>query len=99
MHMQAARLAFDSWTDMNPAFDHYVLDDAEVDAFVAAHYNESVLAGFRALPLGVMRADIFRCDRSKVGGKTPNVTRLKTHQSNVWGLHTRKPLLDRAQWT
>ena len=58
--MQAARDAFDSWTNMNPEYDHFVLDDVEVDAFVAAHYNRSVLTGFRALPLGVMRADLFR---------------------------------------
>ena len=59
--MQAALNSTRTWTDRNPHFDHYILDDDAVDAFVATHYNELVLAGFRALPLGVMRADLFRC--------------------------------------
>jgi mannosyltransferase OCH1-like enzyme len=55
---------FDLWTKLNPLWDHVMLDDEEIDAFVAANYNESVLQAFRALPIGVMKADAFRCARA-----------------------------------
>lgn len=51
---------YNTWTKQHPNWDHYFLDDAEVDAFVAAHYNRTVLQAFRDMPLGVMRADVFR---------------------------------------
>ena len=54
---------YNSWTRHNPEWDHLFLDDDEVDAFVAAHYNQTVLKSFRDMPLGVMRADVFRCAR------------------------------------
>lgn len=51
---------FNSWTEKNPTWDHYFLDDEEVATFVAAHYNDTVQEAFRDLPLGVMKADVFR---------------------------------------
>lgn len=51
---------FNSWTTQNPGWDHYFMDDADVEAFVAAHYNDTVLQTFKEMPLGVMRADVFR---------------------------------------
>jgi hypothetical protein len=57
---QAGVECFDSWTKLNPEYDHFLLDDEEVDQFVKLHFNASVLEGFRAMPLGVMRADVFR---------------------------------------
>lgn len=51
---------FNVWTTKNPGYDHYFLDDQDVEAFVAAHYNDTVLQSFRKLPIDVMRADVFR---------------------------------------
>lgn len=51
---------FNSWSKLNPAWDHFFMDDEDIDAFVAAHYNNTVLEAFRDMPLGVMRADAFR---------------------------------------
>ena len=56
---------YNSWTRQNPQWDHFFMDDKEVDAFVAEHYNETVLKAFREMPLGVMRADAFRCARRR----------------------------------
>jgi hypothetical protein len=50
----------ETWSMKNPAWDHFVLDDVEVDQFVSKFYNNSVLEAFRAMPRGVMRADAFR---------------------------------------
>jgi mannosyltransferase OCH1-like enzyme len=49
-----------TWRDKNPGWDQCLLDDAEVDVFMVQHFNESVVAAFRKLPLPVMRADFFR---------------------------------------
>jgi mannosyltransferase OCH1-like enzyme len=49
-----------TWKDKNPGWDQRLLDDAEVDAFMVQHFNESVVAAFRKLPVPVMRADFFR---------------------------------------
>ena len=51
---------FNSWTKFNPGWDQYFMDDEDVEAFVAAHYNDTVLQAFKDLPLGVMKADLFR---------------------------------------
>lgn len=54
-----AKIMF-SWKDKNPGWDQRLLDDDEVDAFMVQHFNESVVAAFRKLPVPVMRADFFR---------------------------------------
>lgn len=51
---------YNSWTKLNPGWDQYFLDDEDIEAFVAAHYNDTVLQAFQDLPLGVMKADLFR---------------------------------------
>lgn len=51
---------FNSWTKLNPGWDQYFMDDDDIEAFVAAHYNDTVLQAFHDLPLGVMKADLFR---------------------------------------
>lgn len=51
---------FNSWSMYNQEFDHFFLDDEAVFEFVARHYNQSVSDAFRAMPLGVMRADAVR---------------------------------------
>lgn len=51
---------FNSWTTKNPGYDHYFMDDEDIEAFIAAHYNDTVLQTFKEMPLGVMKADVFR---------------------------------------
>lgn len=52
---------FQSWSAYNPTYVHFLLDDAEIETFVLEHYNSTVLKAFRDMPVGVMRADAFRC--------------------------------------
>jgi hypothetical protein len=50
-----------TWRDLNDeSWDIRVMDDAQVDVWVATHFNASITQAFRALPLGVMRADAWR---------------------------------------
>lgn len=50
----------DTWLRMNPGYEHRLLDDAGIDAYMATHCDEATLSVFRSLPLGVMRADMWR---------------------------------------
>ena len=51
----------DSWDRHNPGWEHAVLDDADMFAVMSDRYDEGFMQKFRDLPLGVMRADVFRC--------------------------------------
>lgn len=51
---------FNSWTKHNPGWDQYFMDDEDIEVFVAAHYNDTVVQAFKEMPLGVMKADVFR---------------------------------------
>lgn len=64
---------FNSWTSFNQGYDHFFLDDAEVLEFVREHYNQSVVDAFKAMPLGVMRADAVRCVLLLCNGISVNV--------------------------
>jgi mannosyltransferase OCH1-like enzyme len=49
-----------SWRELNPGWEYRFMDDREVDQFVREEVDDEVYGIFRALPLGVMRADFWR---------------------------------------
>lgn len=49
-----------TWQDRNPGVPCHLFDDAEIDACMATHFDAATLSVFRSLPLGVMRADMWR---------------------------------------
>ncbi len=49
-----------SWRERNPAYEYTFFTDDEIDAFMAKHFDSATVAVFRALPIGVMRADMWR---------------------------------------
>lgn len=51
-----------SWSRWNPTWSHFFLDDESMYQVMAQHYDADFIEKFRSLPLGVMRADFFRCD-------------------------------------
>lgn len=51
----------DSWDRHSPDWEHAVLDDADMFAIMSEQYDADFMRKFRDLPLGVMRADVFRC--------------------------------------
>ncbi len=55
-----AAVCRDSWTSLNPGWDYRFVDDAGIARFVRETVSPDVYALFRALPLGVMRADFWR---------------------------------------
>lgn len=50
----------DTWLRLNPGCVYDFLDDAGIDAYMERHCDEATLTVFRSLPLGVMRADMWR---------------------------------------
>lgn len=57
--------AFRSWQRYNPTWAHIFVDDIDMRGLLAEHYNTSFMAEFDRLPLGVMKADFFRCGLPK----------------------------------
>lgn len=49
-----------SWRERNPAYEYTFFTDDDIDAFMAKHFDSATVAVFRALPIGVMRADMWR---------------------------------------
>lgn len=55
-----AAVCRESWKRMNTQWDLRFLDDAEIDAMMASSFPGAAVETFRAFPLGVMRADMWR---------------------------------------
>lgn len=53
--------AYKSWSRWNPSWSHFFLDDDDMYTVMARHYDADFIDKFKELPLGVMRADFFRC--------------------------------------
>jgi mannosyltransferase OCH1-like enzyme len=49
-----------SWIVKNPDFKWYYFDDDKCDRFIRDHFNDEFYEMYTALPLGVMRSDIWR---------------------------------------
>ena len=53
----------------NPAFDHYLYDDADCRSFIEANFDEEVLSAYDKLIPGAYKADLWRyCVLYKNGG-------------------------------
>lgn len=55
-----ARSLVESWRELNSGWKYSYFTDIEIDAFLEKHFDEELVAAFRGMPLGVMRADIWR---------------------------------------
>jgi mannosyltransferase OCH1-like enzyme len=58
--LQLAGAYIESWQKLNPEFQYSFLVDEEIDAFMQKHFDSTTTEVFRALPFGVMRADMWR---------------------------------------
>lgn len=63
-----AREPVGSWQRQNPEWTHHLLTDEAIDHFIEDHFDADLLAAFRDMPLGVMRADIWRYAVLRVHG-------------------------------
>jgi len=55
-----ARRAQRSWKKQNPDWDYRLCDDAEIESFMDREYGGELARRFHSLPLGVMKADVWR---------------------------------------
>lgn len=49
-----------SWLDSNPNLEWYFMDDARCDQFINDHFDQEFYDMYKSLPVGVMRADVWR---------------------------------------
>jgi hypothetical protein len=49
-----------SWVSTNPKLKWYYMDDAACDMFIRYHFSNEFYHMYTSLPLGVMRADVWR---------------------------------------
>lgn len=49
-----------SWLSLNPSLEWYYMDDEKCDLFIKEHFNTEFYEMYKSLPLGVMRADVWR---------------------------------------
>ena len=56
---QAARLR-KSWIDKNPGWTVELYEDDHIDKYIKGNWDNDMYAFFKALPLGVMKADLWR---------------------------------------
>jgi hypothetical protein len=65
-HALRAACAFHSWAQFNPSYVSHFVDDVAMNALLAEHYGAPFMERFKALPLGVLKADFFRCASTSV---------------------------------
>ncbi|HSX10490.1 MAG TPA: glycosyltransferase, partial [Chlamydiales bacterium] len=49
-----------TWIDLNPGYRYSLYDDADIETYIQQKWPPEYLAFFHALPLGVMKADLWR---------------------------------------
>lgn len=50
----------ESWSEKNPGWDLQLYDDSDIDAYIKGTWNKEMYDFYTHLPLGVMKADLWR---------------------------------------
>lgn len=50
----------DTWTSKNPDWEYHLYDDNDIEKYIKDRWNDSMYSFFKALPIGVMKADLWR---------------------------------------
>jgi len=49
-----------TWVNLNPEFSCFLLDDRDIELYIQKYWPSDYLEMFRALPIGTMKADLWR---------------------------------------
>ncbi len=97
-----AAQARDSWLKENPHYEYCFMDDLEIEEYVLNCWNSDYYECFKSLPLGVMKADLWRyLIITDKGGVYTDIDSICSLPIDYWidflgGIHKiegRKPLL------
>ncbi len=55
-----ARRAQNTWLKRNGEYEYVFFDDGDIEQYIVNNWDDHTLAFFKALPLGVMKADLWR---------------------------------------
>ena len=50
----------ETWINENPGWEYHLYDDNDIDAYIKGGWDERMYSFFKALPIGVMKADLWR---------------------------------------
>jgi mannosyltransferase OCH1-like enzyme len=89
------KTAFDAhqtWVDLNPEFSHFLHDDGEIEKYIEENWPSDFLQFFHALPIGAMKADLWRyLILASEGGVYSDIDSLCLKPIREWSL--KEPLL------
>lgn len=57
---EKAEIARESWISNNPGWKCELYDDADIDKYIKRYWSDKMYKFFKALPVGVMKADLWR---------------------------------------
>jgi len=49
-----------TWISLNPEFSYFLYDDADIELYIRQKWTSEILDFFHALPIGAMKADLWR---------------------------------------
>ena len=55
-----ARLLMNEWIDKNAGWEVILYDDDDIETYIKGHWDNRMFVFYKALPLGVMKADLWR---------------------------------------
>jgi mannosyltransferase OCH1-like enzyme len=77
--------AIKSWRTRGSGFNYYFYDNAMCDNFIKSHFDEKINKAYFLLPMGVMKADLWRyCILYKYGGIYADVDTVCRVNPNVF---------------
>src|SRR5262245_46613550 len=53
-------VAQETWVNLNPEFMYFLFDDRDIERYIGEKWSPEYLDFFHALPIGAMKADLWR---------------------------------------
>ena len=57
---KSCHTAHKSWIDLNPMYQVYLYDDDDIEEHIRTEWSPAMMEFYKALPIGVMKADLWR---------------------------------------
>lgn len=90
---ESAKKCQNTWFDQ-AGFKYNFMNDNQIDYFIKKHFNNKIYKAFKALPLGVMKADMWRyCVLYKYGGVYSDIDSKLVKPLSQWNIKNEDKLI------